>query len=366
MANQPNQPNPSNARQQAMRSSQAGSTESGADNLLGVPRKLGKYVVQSVLGQGSMGVVFQAQQMVIGRQVALKVLSLKNAEFAQSGVERFMNEARAAARLIHPNIVAILDIGQDKGFYYFAMQFIEGRALKDIIDFQMYDRYSIYDRVDMFQGLVHALAAAHHAGIVHRDIKPANIIVDEEGVAKILDFGIAKMDESPGLTRTGIVVGSAPFMSPEQARGEKVDFRTDIFSLGTVMYEFFTGERAFSGKNKREQIMDRQRLEKLPKSKLPRPMREINAQIPAQLENIIRKCMHPIKDERYVKTTDLAKELEQVKQVFLQDETDIIIDGKFAKAFQYKGHKVDPRNIKAPLQVAAAIVLIGLIMALLT
>lgn len=340
-----------------------GSSHTGSV-VMGIPRRLGKYILQDVLGQGSMGIVFKAQQEIIGRPVALKILSLKNAEFSNDGVQRFFNEAKTAARIIHPHIVPILDIGQDKGFYYFAMQFVEGRSLKEIIDFKV-EGFTLYDKIEIFEGMVKALVAAHEEGIIHRDIKPGNIHIDPDGAPKLLDFGIAKLEEAPGLTRTGIVVGSPPFMSPEQARGEKLDFRTDVFSLGVVIYEFLTGERAFQSENKRQAIMDRQRMEKLPKSKQPKPMREVNPQIPPMLELIIQKCMQPLKEYRYSRTLDLLKDLQGLKETFLKEETDLVIDGKFARVLTYKGRKIKLNHIKGPVLTGAALAGMGLLIALL-
>ncbi|RME04538.1 MAG: serine/threonine protein kinase [Planctomycetota bacterium] len=332
---------------------------------LGFPKTLGKYILQDLLGRGAMGVVFRAQQKVIGRIVALKILSLKNIGLQDNSLQRFLREAKTAAKLIHPNIATILDIGEERGFHFFAMQFIEGRSLKDIIDYHYYDQYSVYDKIEIFLGMAKALTAAHRAGIVHRDIKPANVVLDKEGVPVILDFGIAKTEEAPGLTKTGIVVGSAPFMSPEQARGEKVDFRTDVFSLGTMMYEFITGVRAFPAANKREAIMDRQRLDKLPKSKLPRPIRSLVPQVPPQLEEIIKRCMHPDKEMRYSPTSELVAALEHLKEVIMKEKTDIVVDGKFIGALTFKGYKINPQVLRAPLMVAGGIVVLGLLLALI-
>ncbi len=326
---------------------------------MGVPRRLGKYILEEMLGHGSMGIVFLARQKILDRKVALKILSLKSATF-NDGLTRFMNEAKTAARLIHPNIVPILDYGEDKGFHFFAMQFIEGNSLKEVIEWKL-SEYSLYDKIEIFEGLVKGLAAAHQEGIVHRDIKPGNILLDRDGTPKILDFGIAKMEDAPGLTRTGIVVGSPPYMSPEQARGEKLDFKTDIFSLGVVMYELLTGQRAFLTKDKRQAIMERQKMEKLPKNRLPKPMRDINPQIPPQLEWIIQKAMHPLKQERFEDAESLLEEIQLLKETFLKEETDVIVGGHFARTLFYKGHKLPLYKLKWPILTACAIAGLGFI-----
>ena len=327
------------------------------------PKRLGKYILEEMLGHGSMGVVFRATQELIGRKVALKILSLKVASFNEA-VTRFFREARTAARLIHPTIVPILDLGEDQGFYFFAMQFMEGHSLKEVIEKEL-DRFTLYDKIRIFERLAEGLSVAHQEGIIHRDIKPANIFLDLEGSPKILDFGIAKVEEAPGLTQTGIVIGSPPYMSPEQARGEKLDGRSDIFSLGVVMYELLTGRKAFPAKSKREAIIERQRLEKLPKSKLPPPIRSITPKVPPKLEEIVAKCMKPLREERYEKAEHLLQEIRQLKEVFLKEETDLLSRGYFPPYIRYRGRKFRVQHVWLPLWLGVGIALFGLVVALL-
>ena len=212
--------------------------------------RIGRYEIESILGKGAMGVVFLARDPQLGRQVALKTYSLPEGisdDVVREFEERLLREAHAAAALSHPNIVTVHDAGidSDRRFPYIVMEYVPGRSLKDFLD----GRHRMApDLVLRFgDALASALDAAHGKGIVHRDIKPANILVrDSDGIVKITDFGVARLSESD-LTRTGTLVGSPAYMSPEQIRGAPVDARSDLFSLALVLYEALTSKRAFGG-----------------------------------------------------------------------------------------------------------------------
>ena len=220
-----------------------------------VGRKVAHYTITGKLGEGGMGVVYEAVDSHLGRRVALKLLP-HDAVSDSARRQRFVQEARSASSLNHPNIVTIHDIAAADGADYISMELIRGRTLEQTLS---RGRLRLSEALKFGIQIADALAAAHAAGIVHRDLKPGNIMFDERGNVKVLDFGLAKLtdpieipasDETlaqPVITATGMIVGSAAYMSPEQAEGRKVDARSDIFSFGSVFYEMLTGERAFRG-----------------------------------------------------------------------------------------------------------------------
>src|SRR5262245_31946595 len=213
---------------------------------------IGRYEVESLIGKGAMGVVFLARDPHLGRQVAVKTIEFPEGiseEMAQQFEERLLREAHAAAALSHPNIVTVHDVGVDpaRHFPYIVMEYVPGSSLKDLLDGR--HRLSPDLALRFGDALADALIAAHRAGIIHRDIKPANILVrNTDGIVKIADFGVARLAASE-LTRTGAMVGSPAYMSPEQIRGGAVDARSDLFSLAVVLYEALTARRPFSGED---------------------------------------------------------------------------------------------------------------------
>jgi CheY-like chemotaxis protein len=216
----------------------------GADGTTLAPQfeLIDRYEIVQPLGYGGMGAVFLARDPALGRLIAIKLIR-EGADDPEHR-ERFAREARSAARLAHPNIVTIYDIGEHHGQPYMAMEFVPGQTLAAIIA-QSEDR-SLGWKLSVIEHLCAALAHAHRAGLVHRDIKPANIMITPEGAVKILDFGIARLAESD-VTRTGVVLGTLNYMAPEQLSGERADNRTDIFALGAVCYELLSQKQAFPG-----------------------------------------------------------------------------------------------------------------------
>jgi serine/threonine-protein kinase len=208
--------------------------------------QIGKYRVLEILGKGAMGVVYKAHDPHIDRTVAIKTVrkDVVDPDFAVQFMARFRNEARAAGRLHHPNIVGIYEYGEEGNIAYIAMEYVEGTGLREYLNRKA--RFDFAQIVAIMTQLLHALEYAHARGIVHRDIKPANLILTTNGALKIADFGIARIDMS-NLTMDGMVMGTPSYMSPEQCRGEPNDERSDLFSAGVVFYELLTGEKPFSG-----------------------------------------------------------------------------------------------------------------------
>ncbi len=207
---------------------------------------LGRFEITGVLGEGAMGTVYLAHDPQIERPVAIKTLRLDTGgEQGQEIANRFLKEAKLAGRLQHPNIVTIYEAGRDQGVDFIAMEFIDGRPLNRMLSDS---DFSLPQRVEVVRQVALALEHAHERGVLHRDIKPGNILITRDGRVKVADFGIGKLLTAGGdLTRTGQMIGSPAYMSPEQIRGEKLDGKSDFFSLGVVFYELLTGSRPFPG-----------------------------------------------------------------------------------------------------------------------
>ena len=212
------------------------------------PSQLGKYEISSIIGRGAMGIVYKAHDSLIDRTVALKAIKQDclDSEDADQIILRFKTEAQAAGRLSHPNIVTVYEYGEDNGTAFIAMEYVEGRNLREAMANN--ERFPLEAVVNIIKGILDGLAYAHGKGVIHRDIKPDNILLLENGDIKITDFGIARI-ESSNLTQHGDLLGSPAYMSPEQCTGSPVDNRSDIFSTGAILYHLLTGEKPFPGDN---------------------------------------------------------------------------------------------------------------------
>jgi serine/threonine-protein kinase len=265
---------------------------------------LGRYRVVRELGRGAMGVVYLADDESLQRQVAVKTLLLPDDPGERAHLEaRFRQEAKAAGGLNHPGIITIHDLGREGDWLYIAMELLQGVELRDRM---AQGPLALDEALDIAGQVASALAAAHARGVVHRDIKPGNIMLVGNGQAKIMDFGIARMRSSELRTQSGTMMGSPKFMSPEQVSGHAADHRSDIFSLGSMLYEMVAGMPAFGGDNLGELLGAIQKGKPVPPS-------QFRPGIPQELEEVIARAMQKNAAARYQDAAEMARDLEQCR-----------------------------------------------------
>jgi serine/threonine-protein kinase len=261
----------------------------------------GRYRIQRKLGAGGMADVYLAEDQELGRRVAIKILNGRHANDDQF-IERFRREAKNAAALNHPNIVSIYDRGEAEETYYIAMEFLDGRTLKELIIGRGAAPMNV--AIEYARQILSALRFAHRHGIVHRDIKPHNVLVDGEGRVKVTDFGIARAGTSQ-MTEAGSIVGTAQYLSPEQARGGEVDPRSDLYSLGIVLYELLTGKTPFDGETPVEIAMKHL-------STAPKPPSKLRPDIPPELDMVVMRALAKNPDDRYQSADEMEGDLDRV------------------------------------------------------
>jgi serine/threonine protein kinase len=264
----------------------------------------GRYQVLKELGRGGMGIVFQAYDKQLKEQVAIKILSPLLANDPEA-LERLKREVSAARRITHSNVIRIHDIAETNGLHYVSMEFFAGTNLKEYI--KRAGHLSIMEAFNIASQVCDGLQAAHAQGVIHRDLKSQNIIINAANQIKIIDFGLAHTQQMQGLTATGLIMGTPEYMAPEQVSGKKVDERADVYSLGIILYELFTGRVPFSG-NSAISIGFQQ-----VKDSPPRPC-SINPQIPAAVEEIILKALQKDPMMRFRSVSELKEELESVSR----------------------------------------------------
>jgi serine/threonine protein kinase/Tol biopolymer transport system component len=275
--------------------------------------RLGPFEILAPIGAGGMGEVYRARDTRLGREVAVKVLSSEFSADADRR-KRFEQEARSASALNHPNIITIHEIGSSDSTIYIAMEFVDGKTLRDVL---LAGTVPTRRMLDLGYQMADGLAKAHAAGIVHRDLKPENVMISRDGAVKILDFGLAKLlkeqpDEVSNIptaqaTQAGMVLGTIGYMSPEQASGKPLDFRSDQFALGSIFYEMATGKRAFQRGTTAETLTAIIREE-------PEPVARSAASLPSPFRWIIERCLQKDPEERYASTRDLARDVRSVRE----------------------------------------------------
>jgi eukaryotic-like serine/threonine-protein kinase len=302
--------------------------------------KLGKYDVVEVLGKGGMGVVYKAMDNLIERLVAIKMMTGGFSENPDL-LKRFYREAKSTGMLQHPNIVIVYELGEHEGNPYLVMEFLEGEPLDRIIATRR--EVSMVEKLGYIIQCCTGLAYAHQRGIVHRDIKPANLMVLKDGNCKIVDFGIARIGDN-SMTRTGQVVGTITYMSPEQINAQVVDGRTDIFSAGVMLYELLTGALPFEGKDTASTLL---KIIHEP----PPPLKDYIPVYPTELDDVIRRALAKDREERYATAEDFAFDLGRVQEQLKKHlVSDYVTRAKacIEKADLSKAKEISPRQLRLP------------------
>ncbi|MGB7296019.1 MAG: protein kinase [Candidatus Aminicenantales bacterium] len=270
-----------------------------------------RYLIIEMLGKGGMGKVFKVLDQEISEKVSLKLIKPEIAADKET-IERFQNEIKIARRISHKNICRMYHLGREKDTFYITMEYIQGETLKKMI--KMTGGMSLGTALSIAEQVCQGLAEAHRLGIVHRDLKPQNIMLDEEGGVRVMDFGIASSVETRGATLPGMMIGTPEYMSPEQIDGEPVDARSDIYSLGIILYEMLTGKTPFTGDTPWSVVLKH-------KNEPPHDPRELNPGIPESMSRVILRCLEKPKDKRYQSAEELLAELQNIKQEHSQVET---------------------------------------------
>jgi serine/threonine protein kinase len=312
--------------------------------------KIGKYEIIDLLGKGAMGIVYKALDPDIDREVAVKTIRfdlISDEEEKNELMLRFIREARAAGKLVHPNIITIHDVGKEKDMTYIVMQYIEGPSLQNWIVSKK--KFSAPDIVKLMLQLCDAMNFAHQSGIVHRDIKPANILLDNNGKPYICDFGVAHVEMST-ITQTGATIGTPSYMSPEQVMGKKIDKRSDVFSLGAILYELLTGKRPFEGESITTVIYKIVNEEAV-------PLTQVRKELPPEFEQIMSKALAKDPDSRYGSCAELADDLKKVTN--FSDET-LTMTGIQKSAFGIKTSLKKKKKIVLPIALAGAVIIAGI------
>lgn len=266
-----------------------------------IGERIGNYRILSQIGQGGMGTVYQAEDTQLGRKVAIKVLHPKTLADGSMGLERFQSEARIQANLNQANVVTLLSFEPYKDSYCMVMEYVEGKTLAELI--RSTGPFPSHIAVMISKQVLDGLAAAHRQGVVHRDLKPSNIMLTAEGVAKVMDFGIAKVEGGKSLTASGAVVGTVSYMSPEQVRSEPLDARSDLYSFGVILFELLTGRVPFKDDSDFSNMIHHVHTP-------PPPPSQLLPDVPSELEDIVLRCLNKLPDQRYQNAGEILAALD--------------------------------------------------------
>jgi eukaryotic-like serine/threonine-protein kinase len=306
----------------------------------------GRYELEQQVGSGGMSKVYRAHDRLLERTVALKIL---HEHYSQDDeyVERFRREARAVAQLAHPNVVTVIDRGEHESRQYIVFEYVDGENLKQLVERE--GPLPVRQIIELALQVAHALASAHARGVVHRDVKPQNVLLSEEGVPKVTDFGIARTSDVESVTLTGTVMGTSEYISPEQARGEPVDFRSDIYSLGVILFELCTGDVPYPGENPVSVAM-RHLHEPVPS------VRSQRRDVPSRLEAAIRRAMAKDPEERFGSMDELIAELEACLRALGGGEETIVLPAPVRPRRARRGAR---RFVRALVLSLVALLLVG-------
>jgi serine/threonine-protein kinase len=270
----------------------------------------GRYQVIEELGKGGMGRVYRVLDKKLNEEVVFKLIK-PEIGLDKKTIERFSNELKLSRKIVHKNVARMFDLNEEKGTHHITMEYVRGEDLRRLI--RKMGILSPGQAMPIARQVCEGLVEAHRLGVVHRDLKPSNIMIDEEGNARILDFGIARSLKEKGITGEGVIIGTPEYMSPEQVEGKDVDRRSDIYSLGVILYEMLTGRVPFEGDTPFTIGVKH-------KSEIPRNPRELNTQIPPDLGRLVIKCLEKDKAKRYQSAEELHADLEKVEQGLLTTE----------------------------------------------
>jgi len=309
----------------------------------------GRYQIIEELGKGGMGRVYKVLDKEVNAKVALKLIKPEIASEKKT-IERFRNELRVARDIAHKNVCRMYDLGREEGAYYITMEYVSGEDLKSFI--RRSGVISVGKAISIANQVCEGLLEAHRLGVVHRDLKPQNIMIDKEGNARIMDFGIARSLRAKGITGSGVMIGTPEYMSPEQVDGKEADQRADIYSLGVILYEMVTGKVPFEG-DTAFSIGVKQ------KSEIPRPPKDVNEQIPEDLNKVILKCMEKEKENRYQSVTELHSELMNLEKGI--PTTERIVPTRKPLTSREITVQFSLKKLFIPALIVIAVVVIGLI-----
>lgn len=310
----------------------------------------GRYRIIEELGKGGMGKVYKVQDTKINEKIALKLIKPEIA-MDKKTIERFSNELKFARKIRHKNICQMFDLGEERGAHFITMEFVEGQDLKKLI--RQTGQLAIGTTISISEQVCDGLIEAHKSGVVHRDLKPSNIMIDTDGNARIMDFGIARSVEGKGITGAGVMIGTPEYMSPEQVEGKEVDQRSDVYSLGVILYEMVTGQVPFEGDTPFTIGVKH-------KNEIPRNPKELNANLSDNLSALIMRCLEKEKGERYQNAAEVRSELINIKQGM--PTTEKIAPAKKSITAKETTVTFGLKKLLVPALVVVAIVVIGLIL----